>query len=108
MPDQTPDAGHLVRRRTGNREFVTRRIADETLIVPVAGGVGDLEAIYSLNEVGARIWQLIDRPIRVDDIVEAIRREFDVSMSEAERDVLEFLDSLESAGLIESAAGPDG
>jgi len=97
------DAPYPTRERNRDREFVTRQIADETIIVPVAGGVGDLNAIYTLNEVGSRIWQLIDGPTTVERIVEEICRQFDVSPAQAERDVVEFLDALEGAGLIRSA-----
>ena len=83
---------------------MTRQIADETLIVPVAGGVGDLDAIYTLNEVAAHIWKIVDAPTSVDRIVEEICREFDVPPDRAAHDVVEFLDALESAGLIASIA----
>jgi hypothetical protein len=90
--------------RSRNRELVTRQIADETLVVPVAGGVGDLDAIYTLNEVGAYIWGLIDAPRAVEEIVGAVSRAFDVSSEQAARDVAEFLGALESSGLVERAA----
>ena len=90
--------------RTQSREYVTRQIAEETLVVPVAGGVGDLDAIYTLNEVAAHIWKIVDAPISVDRIVEEICQEFDVPADQAARDVVTFLDALESAGLIASIA----
>jgi Coenzyme PQQ synthesis protein D (PqqD) len=92
--------------RATSREFVTRQIAEETLIVPVAGGVGDLDAIYTLNEVAARIWKIVESPSTVDRIVDEIARDFEVPADQAARDVLEFLDGLESAGLITSADTP--
>jgi hypothetical protein len=103
------DARHVSRALSDNREFVTRRIADETIIVPVVGGVGDLDAIFTLNEVGSEVWRLIDTPTTVEAIVEEIVRAFDVSPDQAERDVVEFLGKLADAGLIrplsESTAG---
>jgi Coenzyme PQQ synthesis protein D (PqqD) len=101
------DARQVSRVRNGDREFVTRRIADETIIVPVVGGVGDLDAIFTLNEVGSHIWGLIDTPIGVDAIVEEIGREFDVPSDRAERDVVEFLDKLADAGLIRTLSKPE-
>jgi hypothetical protein len=98
--DLIVDARQVSRERHSDREFVTRRIADETIIVPVVGGVGDLDAIFTLNEVGSHIWRLIDSPTTVNAIVEEIGREFDVSSDRAERDVVEFLDKLADAGLI--------
>ena len=61
------------REITRGREVVTRRIADETLIVPIAGGVGDLDAIYTLNGVAARIWQLLEEPTTAERIVRSIQ-----------------------------------
>jgi hypothetical protein len=98
--DHLVDGRQVSRAGDDGREFVTRRIADETIIVPVVGGVGDLDAIFTLNEVGSHIWRLIDGPITVHQIVEEIGRQFDVSPGQAERDVIEFLDKLAEAGLI--------
>lgn len=83
---------------------MARNIAGETLIVPVKNRVGDLSAIYTLNEVGARIWQLIDNGQPVSKIAEAVAAEYDVTVDEAAQDVLELLDSMEAAGLIRAAA----
>ena len=98
----------VVRHRAADREFVTRRIADETIIVPVVSGVGDLDAIFTLNAVGARIWGLIEAPMAVDAIVAHLVEEFDVTRQEAARDLAEFLDKLTAAGLIvdEDPAAP--
>ena len=90
----------VVRYRAPDREFVTRRIADETIIVPVVSGVGDLDAIFTLNTVGARIWGLVEAPMAVDAIVTHLVEEYDVTREQAERDVAEFLDKLTAAGLI--------
>lgn len=94
------DLRQVSRERNGTREFVTRRIADETIIVPVVSGVGDLDAIFTLNEVGAAIWQLTDPPTTVQAIVEEIGRTFEVDADRAGQDVVEFLGKLEAAGLI--------
>jgi hypothetical protein len=91
----------LVSRHTdSNREFVTRRIADETIIVPVVGGVGELDTIFTLNEVGSHIWGLLEAPIAVHAIVEEVARTFDAPASDVERDVVEFLEHLATAGLV--------
>ena len=101
------DLRQVARERNGQREFVTRRIADETIIVPVVGGVGDLDAIFTLNEVGSHIWQLLDAPTTVQAIVESVAASFDVLPGDAERDVVQFLDKLAAAGLIQPL-GPPG
>ena len=82
------------------KDLVTRDIAGESIIVPIKGHVGDLEGIFTLNEVGAMIWRLIDGQKTGRELAEAVKDEYDVEAAEAEDDVVDFLRSLEDAGLI--------
>ncbi len=84
-------------------EIVTRNIAGETIIVPVKGRVGDLDSIFTLNELGSKIWGLIGNRAHISQMVEAVTGEYDVDAAEAEKDVFDFLVSLEAAGLIKPA-----
>ena len=86
-------------------EYVTRQIAGETLVIPVAGQVGDLDAIYTLNEVASTIWATIEGPTAVSQIVATLGREYDVTPEQAQADVLEFLETLAAKDLIRSAPG---
>jgi hypothetical protein len=72
--------------------------------VPVRNNVGDLDSIYTLNELGTLIWQLIDGKNNVTQIVDGICSAYDVTPEEAEKDALEFLKSLETGGLIHQQA----
>ena len=82
------------------KDLVTRDVAGEEIIVPIKGHVGDLEGVFTLNEVGAIIWRLIDGQTSVRQLMEAVRNEYDVEAAEAEKDVADFLGSLEDVGLI--------
>jgi len=82
------------------KDLVTRDVAGEEIIVPIKGHVGDLEGVFTLNEVGAMIWRLINGQTTVRQLMEAVINEYDVESSEAEKDVVDFLRSLEDAGLI--------
>jgi hypothetical protein len=85
---------------TKANDLVTRSIATETIIVPVRSHVVDLESIYSMDEIGSLIWKLIDGQTTVQEIVEAVCGSYDIGHAEATKDVSEFLDALEAAGLI--------
>jgi hypothetical protein len=85
-------------------DLVTRSIANETIIVPVRTHVVDLESIYSTDEVGSLIWKLIDGQTAVERIVAAVRESYEVGDEQATKDVHEFLDALQAAGLIRPAA----
>jgi hypothetical protein len=81
--------------------FVSRSIAEETIIVPVRGGVGNLEAVFTLNAVGASIWKLIDGRTPVADMAAAVSREYEVSEAAATSDVVEFIELLTAKGLLQ-------
>jgi hypothetical protein len=81
-------------------DLVTRDVAGERIIVPIKGHVGDLEGVYTLNELGTMIWQLINGQATARELAEAVKNEYDVGDAEAEKDVVDFLHSLEDAGLI--------
>ena len=82
------------------KDLVTRCVAGETIVVPIKNNVGDLDSIYTLNEVGTTIWELIDGKNSVSRIAEVISNTYEVKLEEAERDALQFINSLEKAGMI--------
>jgi hypothetical protein len=90
----------LAKRFVKDNQAVTRSIAGETIIVPVRSGVSDLNSIYSLNEVGTAVWQLIDGQRTVEQVVEAIGDEYEVPPEQAAKDVADYLGKLEAEGLI--------
>ena len=88
---------------TRSPDIVSRKIADKVILVPIRHNVGDLESIYTLNEVAARIWELIDGKIRTSQIKEKIVEEFEVSPQEAEKDISDLLKKLEKLKVISPA-----
>jgi hypothetical protein len=85
-----------------SQTVVSRSVAGETLIVPVRGKVGDLASIYSLNGTGSLIWETLADPHGIDELVNAVEREYDVGREQAERDVLQFVNDMLSVGLVEA------
>jgi hypothetical protein len=90
---------------TKNPDIVNRKIAGEIVLVPIRHNIGDLACIYNLNEVGSRIWELINGGISVGQIRDKIVAEYEVTPAQAEVDITEFLDQLEQAGAISQAPG---
>jgi hypothetical protein len=82
---------------------VSRVIADETLIVPIRRGVGDLQSIYSLNAVASAIWNAMSEPRDKNEIVQLIEREFDSPREVVSSDVDSFLAEMTAAGLVNNA-----
>lgn len=75
------------------------------MIVPVRGKVGDLASIYSFNGTGSLIWELLQSPMGLSDLVGAIELEYEVAPDQAEKDVTQFLNDMLSVGLVEVCPG---
>lgn len=98
------DVLHIVYVKSPN--VVWRAIAGESLLVPIRASAADLSSIYSLNELGAFIWETLDGRRTVEEIIECVVREYDVLREEAERDVIEYLTTLEHIGVIVRCSPP--
>ena len=77
-----------------NDNFVFRRIEDETIIVPIKDNVGDMGTIYSLNEIGALIWEHLEGGRNLAAIKDKIVAEYEISPREVEADMREFVTDL--------------
>ena len=89
----------VVQHTSGDDGFVTRRVAGETIIVPVSSRVADLDAIYTLNEVGSRVWTLLEAPKSVPEIVTVLSDEYDATREQITKDVIELVHELQATGL---------
>ncbi len=79
----------------------SRKIVDEVILVPLRDSVAEMENLYTLNEVGARVYELVDGKRSVGNICAVIVDEFDVSAEQAEADVSQFVEQLLSIHAIE-------
>ena len=57
---------------------------------------------FALNSVGSRIWEEIKLPVKVSDVVNTLLSEYDVDRETCEKCVIEFIEGLNSAGLLSS------
>ncbi len=70
-----------------SEEYVGRKIAGETVLVPLRQQIGDLESIYTLNEVASVIWDRLDGTATVEEIAAALEAEFDAPPAEIRADL---------------------
>lgn len=55
---------------------------------------------FMMNEVGSRIWDIIDKPIKVNKLIEILLEEYEVKYEECEEAVIGFLEKLNCTELI--------
>ncbi len=86
-------------RYVRDESVVARLIGQEFLLVPTRGEVAEMDHIFVLNPVAARIWELLDGNHTIAEIGAAICDEFEVDSPSAEQDIIEFVDKLLSANI---------
>ena len=80
---------------------VSTTLGDEAVILGADAG-----QYFGLNEVGARIWELVQQPVSVSAIRDTLCREYDVAPEECERDLVELLNELSRNGLVDVRRAP--
>ncbi len=55
---------------------------------------------YNMNEVGSRIWALLEKPMTVEALIAQLLAEFDVERAACEREVATFLKQLRKDRLL--------
>jgi L-fucose isomerase-like protein len=76
-------------------EQISSELSDEAVILNLKTGV-----YHGLNEVGARIWSLIQEPKTVADVKDTILSEYQVEPEVCATDLMNLLQNLLAAGLI--------
>lgn len=83
-----------------NPDFIFRNVAGEAVLIPLLKDVADLEAIYTLNEVGVFIWEQMATPISINELKQKIMAEFEVDEDVLEQDILRFVEELMVAKIL--------
>ncbi len=78
--------------------YVARDVNGEKILVPISNNIAEMRRLYTLNEVGAFIWDAIDGKNTFETIVGMVVNEFNTDAETARKDTLEFLQQLQ--GLI--------
>lgn len=84
-------------------EFVVRRIMDDVVAVPVGETARQFSGMIMLNDVSGVLWEALSRGTTVEEMADALAERFDVPREAATADILEFLDQLRAAQLLEEA-----
>lgn len=81
-----------------SKDVVSRRVGDEIVLVHLQS-----EEMYSLNQTGARAWELLGEGHDQDSIEATLSDEYAIDRNEARRELERLIDELESSRLVERA-----
>ena len=82
-----------------NYEFVKREIAGEAFLVPVGEASSVFEGIFTLNELGAFIFDHLEECASPEDMARAVVSVYDADFDTALQDVNEFFASMRESGI---------
>lgn len=77
------------------KEQIASELGGEAVILSLASGM-----YYGLNEIGARIWELIQQPCAFNHIFHVLLEEYDVEPDICKQDLMKILVEMEEASLI--------
>jgi hypothetical protein len=81
--------------------MIGRKIANEFILVPIRQNVENLQYMYTLNNVGSRIWELLNNGgTTIEQIRDTLVSEYEVTPEQVEVDVTEFLNELRQIGAV--------
>jgi hypothetical protein len=76
-------------------EVLFQEVGGEAVLLDLAGG-----SYFGLDEVGTRVWQLLQEHSRLRTLYEVMLMEFDVEPTRLEEDLLRLLGELADARLV--------
>lgn len=72
-----------------NPKLIANQMDGEIVMMSVDNG-----EYYGLDETGTRIWELLEAPVKISELVDSLIMEFEVAREECATDTLEFLNDL--------------
>ena len=79
-----------------SKDQLASAIGGETVILGLSSG-----RYYGVDSVGARIWQLIQEPTSVAEVLRTLLSEYEVDAQRCQSDLLHVLQKMIDSGLVE-------
>lgn len=77
------------------KDVVSCDLVDEAAILNLKTGI-----YYGLDPIGARIWNLIQKPRQLNEILETLLNEYEVEKNRCQEDLIELLEQLAEKELV--------
>tara|TARA_B100000029_G_C16874648_1_gene704360 strand:- start:14 stop:373 length:360 start_codon:yes stop_codon:yes gene_type:complete len=85
-----------------SEDVVVSQLDDELVMMSIEKG-----QYYGLDDIGSRVWELINEPRSISSICDVLVSEFDVVRTECEHDMVEWLSELAGENLIQIVDGQE-
>lgn len=76
-------------------KIISGRLHDELVMMDIDKG-----KYFALNPVATRIWDLLEKPLTIDELCSILMDEYEVSESQCRQDVQEVLEEMVRLGVV--------
>ena len=83
--------------------FVLKKIAVNTIAVPVGKESLSFKAMIKINDTGAFLWELLEKGADCESLVSAVTDEYGITEEAASADVNDFIQNLRNADILTDA-----
>jgi hypothetical protein len=83
-----------------NPNYIFRKVVEEFILVPIHQDVADMDSIYTLNGVGAFLWEHLDQPRTQADLQAAMLEEYAADPQVLIADLERFLGEMTAIGAL--------
>jgi len=80
---------------TRNTTTISGRLHDEIVMMDLEKG-----KYFSLNPVATRIWDLLEKPLTIDELCTLLMEEYEVSESQCREEVKEVVEEMVKLGVV--------
>lgn len=84
-----------------NKNFILRKVAGESIIVPTGEATRNFNGLFSLNRVSEFIWEHIEEVADTEELVQLVLEHFDVEEDVARTDVEGLVKEMKLTGFVE-------
>lgn len=95
----------LTRIYNKHPDVVYRIIAGEAILLPISKETQVAGRLFSLNETGAFIWEMIDGQRNLAEILIEVVNEYDIEENTAGEDLISLINELQELGAIKRIDG---
>jgi hypothetical protein len=81
--------------------FVMKDVAGSKVVLPIGERQGEINGIITFNDTGAEIFNMLDGTYTVEEIIEKLVKDYEISYDVAKTDVMNIIEKMRSKGLIE-------
>ncbi len=89
----------MIRQKEG---YVLRNIMGEYMLFPTGTEMQQFKGTILLNELSVFIWNKLQTPVKFEDLMFAIIKEYDVEEEQLKKDLTEIINTFSKYGIIEN------